>query len=564
MDQPPNLNPSERHLMNISILSRTTCWPQQFLRLVPLGLVLGVAAPAVVAGNTSGATTSGSNMTTSGATQTSPGAGPILPDGSVFANGMTSPGVLSSSFRYPGPMKRTPRQTFFFPSNFPALWTPLPEPPKDEPSPTAMQLRPYLAEPFFPALAALVRENKLSERRQQMLERYQELKQQVVKDLSAEMAALESAPAKIRQARLEAFAQGQATSVAEAEALAEEIRSDLLQVRLFGDYADWEHSRIWTIGDPDRKNSPEAQFQVLQAAAAFSPGLLPEQRGLLKEAAQEVAERAQAAAHPEQDRTSTLFYFSPSNSRVRLPADLPATLQATIDEYRNLKDELKGELRSTVFAQDRSSQSTRNDAYTKLGEAQAPRLARLAGLAEAIRVGLAGRALPDQPLISPIPENLAPQITDYLKAKVQAQRAFVAKLAEVRAALPQVEAEIVPYERGYRIQVGAANAPAAGDAPVLQTLPEFHDIQARRYEELVAMKKALVRSLKAATGQPLKTTGRTVDELLQQFSSAQKQRENSDKYWLYRQAVLEPGLSDGQRRLLFASAIESIVAPYVW
>lgn len=78
------------------------------------------------------------------------------------------------------------------------------------------------------------------------------------------------------------------------------------------------------------------------------------------------------------------------------------------------------------------------------------------------------------------------------------------------------------------------------------------------------MKKALVRSLKAATGQPLKTTGRTVDELLQQFSSAQRQRENSDKYWLYRQAVLEPGLSDGQRRLLFSSAVESIVAPYVW
>ncbi len=461
-------------------------------------------------------------------------------------------------------MKRTPRQTFFFPSNFPALWTPLPEPPKDEPSPSAVQLRPYLAEPFFPALAALVSEDKLSERRQQMLEHYQELKQQVVKDLSAEMAALESAPAKIRQARLEAFAQGQTTSVAQVEALAEEIRLDLLQVRLFGDYADWEHSRTWTIGDPDRKNSPEAQFQVLQAAAAFGPGLLPEQRGLLKEAAQEVAERAQAAAHPGQDQASALFAFSPSNSRVRLPADLPATLQATIDEYRDLKEELKGELRSTVFAHDRSSQSTRNDAYTKLGETQAPRLARLSALAESIRVGLVGRALPDEPLMSPIPENLAPQITDYLKAKVQAQRAFVAKLAEVRAALPQVEAEIVPYERGYRIQVGGANTPAAGDAPVLRTLPEFHDNQARRYEELVAMKKALVQSLKAAPGQPLETTGRTVDELLQQFSSAQKQRENWNKYWLYRQAVLEPGLSDGQRRLLFASAIESIVAPYVW
>lgn len=78
------------------------------------------------------------------------------------------------------------------------------------------------------------------------------------------------------------------------------------------------------------------------------------------------------------------------------------------------------------------------------------------------------------------------------------------------------------------------------------------------------MKKALVQSLKAAPGQPLETTGRTVDELLQQFSSAQKQRENWNKYWLYRQAVLEPGLSDGQRRLLFSAAVESIVAPYVW
>jgi hypothetical protein len=127
--------------------------------------------------------------------------------------------------------------------------------------------------------------------------------------------------------------------------------------------------------------------------------------------------------------------------------------------------------------------------------------------------------------------------------------------------VPQVQAEIVPYERGYRIQVDGAGTSAG--AAVLNSLPEFHETQARRYAELVAQKKALVQALHASPGRPLETTDRSVDALLQEFSLAQAQRETWNKYWAYRQAVLEPGLSDAQRRLLYSSAVESLVGPYV-
>jgi hypothetical protein len=397
-----------------------------------------------------------------------------------------------------------------------------------------------------------------------MLERYDALKGKVVKNLSDEIGSAQAERPTERRERLAAFAQRQAAEVAQVEELAEAIRQDLFRKTLIEDEVDWEGTRNWHLGDPNRKAVERDQFEVLQAAAAFAPELSLEQRELLQEAAMELLDHARAAAAPADAATPpAYFYFTPSTSRIRMPMEMPEALQKRVAAYRELKDGLKEELCATVFGNDKSDKRVRGAAFNELREAQSARLVRLQSLAEEIRVGLVGCVYPDEPPTSLIPPSLAPQIADYLKAKVEAQRAFVAKLAEVRAVLPQAQAEIVPYDRGYQIQVSGLSSSAGADVAVLNSLPEFHETQARRYAELVTQKKALVQALNASPGRPLETADRSVDALLQEFTMAQAQRETWNKYWAYRQAVLEPGLSDGQRRLLYSSAVESLVGPYV-
>lgn len=457
-----------------------------------------------------------------------------------------------------------PRTRIRFSLGGPPLGYPLPPVPQEKPSEVGAHLRSYLAEPFFAPLSAFVQGGALSRRRSAMLERYDALKGQVVKHLSDEIGSAQAEKPTERRGRLAAFAQRQAAEVAQVEELAEAIRQDLFRKTLIEDGVDWEATRNWHLGDPNRKSVERDQFEVLQAAAAFAPELSLAQRELLQEAAMELVDHAREAAAPaDAAKPVTYFYFTPSTSRIRMPLEMPDALRQHVDTYRELKDGLKEELRSTVFGNDKSDKRVRTAAFSELREAQSARLVQLQSLAEEIRVGLVGCVYPDEPPTSLIPPSLAPQIADYLKAKVEAQRAFIAKLAEVRAAVPQGQAEIVPYDRGYQIQVIGSGSSAGADVAVLNSLPEFHEVQARQYAELLGQKKALVRALNESPGRPLEMAGRSVDALLQEFSLAQAQRETWNKYWAYRQAVLEPGLSEGQRRLLFSFAVESLVGPYV-
>ncbi|MBK8477861.1 MAG: hypothetical protein IPL39_16615 [Opitutaceae bacterium] len=440
----------------------------------------------------------------------------------------------------------------------------MPPLPEGQAGKAVARLLPYLAEPFFAPLSAFMEEGQLSKRRLGMLERYRTAKQQVVESLCAEIGSAQDATSAERRERLVALAQRQAAAVAQVERLAEEIRQNLCKTTLLEDGVDWEETRNWHLGDANRELPGQDRFVVLQAAAAFAAEFSGEQRGLLQEAATEALGPGPAAADSSASPLSeTYVHFTPSTSRIRLPAEMPAALQGRVAAYHELKGALKDELCAAVFGNDKSKDRERAATFQALREAQAARIVRLQSLAEEIRVGLVGSVYPDEPPTSLIPPSLAPQIADYLKAKVETQRAFVAKLAEVRAAVPQGQAEIVPYARGYQIQVSGSAVSANADVTVLNSLPEFHETQARRYTGLVAQKKALVQALTEGPGRPLEAADRSVDALLQEFSLAQAQRETWNKYWAYRQAVLEPGLSDGQRRLLFSSAVESLVGPYI-
>ncbi len=444
-------------------------------------------------------------------------------------------------------------QRLRFPVRGPLLGQPLPPVLAGKVGETAARLQPYVAESFFAPLSLLLAEGPLSPKRTAMLEQYRTLKLEAVKRLRAELDAVEAVRPPERLARLAAFAQDQAAAVEEVEAQAEAIRQELFRTRWLESGADWDNARESQQAARAPKTPEEEQLELLQLAAAFGPELSREQRGLLQDASMEIVDRVRGVSDP------AFLCFTPSNSRIRLPDGMSESLARRVAAYRELKGALIEELRSAVFGQRRSGEHERTAAFGALRAAQAEGIAKLERLAEEIRAELAGSP---PPVASPIPADLAPRITDYLGAKVEAQQAFVVKLAEVRAALPNVKAEVVPAERGYRIEVDAAGVPTRKGEAVLASLPAFHEEQTRRYTELVAKRKALLQALKDVPGQPLQGSARSVDDLLQEFAAAQVQQENWNKYVDYRRAVLEPGLSAGQRRILFSAAVETLVAPY--
>ncbi len=443
-----------------------------------------------------------------------------------------------------------------FPVRGPVLDQPLPPLPEGKGDKRAERLQPFVAEPFFAPLSLVLASGPLSAKREEMLEQYRVVKLQAVARLSAELDATEAAEPAERAARRAAFARSQQAEVEEVETRAEAIRLELFRTRLLEDGADWAAAREVQRADRNPKTPEQEQLEGLQLAAAFSSELSPEQRGLLQEAAMEIVDRVHGATD------EALLRFSPSNSRVQLPDGLPEALARDVAAYRTLKGALLDELRAAVLAPMPGGDRERAAAFRALRDAQAGRIEQLETLAEAIRVALVDCPFPAAPRTSPIPASLAPQIADYLGAKVEAQRAFVVKLAEVRAALPQAHAEVVPAERGYRIEVDLKGAPAGKGQAMLDSLPAFHDAQTRRYTELVAKRKALLQALRAVPSSPLPGGDRPVDELLQEFAAAQLQQEIRNRYRDYRRAVLEPGLSPGQRRLLFSAAVETLVGPY--
>ena len=55
--------------------------------------------------------------------------------------------------------------------------------------------------------------------------------------------------------------------------------------------------------------------------------------------------------------------------------------------------------------------------------------------------------------------------------------------------------------------------------------------------------------------------GKSIDDLLRDFEEARQEQETWAKYRDYRDAVLAPGLSPAQRRLLFDAAVEQLALP---
>ncbi len=441
----------------------------------------------------------------------------------------------------------------------------------------AVRLRPppeladYVGEYFYPALSTRIIGETLPNYVKARLEAYLARRGELVNQLADQLVALHEADDATRAVRLRAFADEQDPKILALEREAEELRKIVVTGGPLLRSVDWSRSRNWFVGVtrfPSDLHAREAEYQVVRAAAYYQDGLLTEQRGMLLEVAAELRNRALAARAipgPRQGDAHAMF-FSPAMSRLRLPAKMSAELTAKIARFNRIKTELKQELVNAVLHSDRVFASERTPVFERLADAQWPRLTELEKLADEIREEL-GRVPPVKLSAPPyIPPMLLRRIDEYLIGR----STYIAEFNQtMRAASeliprPRLDGSLPPEERNRRIRAYETARAAARE----RVAARFHEETKERFEDLRRSYDRIAAELKVVaegqfdpeTGRPLDAEGllRTYTVVMERFATFGREEVI---YRGYRTAMLMPGLSLEQRRLLFGAAVMGLAQP---
>ena len=420
----------------------------------------------------------------------------------------------------------------FYPPDPPPLGAPLPA--RDAAgvnTAVPVELATYVNECFYAPLSTWLAADstglKLSDALRGRLDTYRATKVALQTELRAKIDLLRETDAASRLMGLEEFAREQTPRIAALEERAEELRRDLIA-----------GGAAATVRPPGGTESG-----ALRAAAFYQDGLSPDQRRLLREAALEIESSLAAAVD------GPWIFFSPECSRIRPFADLAAELAARVRTYQDQKNALKRELRAAV------AKSVPPARLTELAAQQAPRIAALESIAEEIRRGLVVRNDPTRrPDLSPLPVELNARIDAYRREKLDLQKALLARVEEVTK------------NQGTSSHPSDKRSTAADASQQQERIREAIAAYTRdnqvRYTALEKCRDGIrsdLSRLSNAKGAP--TSAPSADALLKKFSEALQQFEVWRNYRDYQIAVLQPGLSPEQRRLLFDAALEKLARP---
>jgi len=429
-------------------------------------------------------------------------------------------------------------------------------------------LHSYVYEIFYAPLSALMYSEDLSRKRRETLDNYLATRTSAVTALRAKLDSLAGADPDTRARELAAFASTQTATLAALEGTAESIRDNLVNGSLFQSGVDWNNLRDWRLGDDTRWESQADEIKVIAGSVFFQEGLSTPQRLLLRELAMELADSLRSPdAEISLNAPGPYLYFSPATARIRLPANLPPELEAKIDEYRAKKTVMKNELREALYRGDRAFwESTRINALHALAVKQAPDFAVVEQLAEEIRVGLSAFPNPARPAALPVPPALMKRIAAYLGEKAAWQKTMIEKQAALRAQFPDDRIEFARTDGRPALQIVAsrrAKPDLKAKREVAQAeLATFNADQRKSYDALVKEKELVnAEILQIAGTLASRAPVKSIDQLLVEFGHSLGQQENWLRYADYETAVLQPGLSPEQRRLLFAAALEKLDLP---
>lgn len=411
----------------------------------------------------------------------------------------------------------------------------------------------HVGQPYYMAYGNLLLRDLLSVRRTDQIEHHRTTGLQLLDELREQLSRLPNAPADVRTRILADFALFQNPRLVQWEAEAEAIRRDLTLPGVLRTTADDPGLMPTAPGQPD---PTEAQVLARAAlsAAHFQDGLSPDQRRLLEEISLEA--RLSDGSAPATATPGVFFW--PAGARIPPPASLPPEIAARWDEFQRLKAGLKEELRALTRQQGFLFTNRRTEAYARLAADQAPRFAALEALADAIRPGLATRPGADQPAASNLPEDLTRRVGEIIARRTDLQRELGVRLKQFRSELPKDRVELVRQNNGLAITLASPEGTGSSGKTRADALARMQAINAdlaAQYAALAADRDAVRTAIQRYQDSvPGEKPGLSVDQMAANFLQAYHEREALTRHRDYAAAVLTPGLSPAQRRLLFAAA----------
>lgn len=432
------------------------------------------------------------------------------------------------------------------------------------------RLADFVNDYFYPVLGTRILTDNLPKKLDARLEAYLAKRTSLVNELLAQIELTQAADPAARERSLQAFALTQSPALVALEDEAEQLRLDLVDSGFFS-RSDWNESRPWRLGVttfPAESIAAAAEYQVMRAAAFYQAGFSIEQRGLLREIAMEILQKARPTPRLS-PAASTALFFSPELAQVRPASNLSPVLAEKIGVYNREKATLKAELRAAVLDQEKmKSAAKRVPAFAALAARQRPRLAELETLAEEIRQGQG--VLPNPPVagpLPPLPSDLGQRIEAYNREK----RALNTELTVRMNAAQRVNIRRPPVTTrpgGLTEEELAWAQKSQGPDLAAAAVTDFKRENASRYETLQHNLESLRRDLRlVAQSQPKSANGQTLDPdaLMRAFDAASerfgKWGRDEVTYNRYKAATLQPGLSPPQRRLLFGTALVGLAQP---
>lgn len=426
----------------------------------------------------------------------------------------------------------------------------------------------FVCDPFYPALSTRLFLLDLNAKLEARLHGYRARRLEQVNALLNQFVALHDLPEEVQEQQLREFARAQTPLLVALETEADQLQEDLIADGI-RNRVNWDARRRWRLGSIKSGANgadAEAEFQVVRATAFYQKGLAPQQRGLLRELAidlESVARKARGL--PVRRGDSDAMFFSPETARFRLPPELPPALRERIGLYNGQKAELKRELRETVAASEKMKATERTQAFEALADKQWPQLGELEKLADEIRTLLAARFAVAAPAPPPwIPPGFLATIRAYNEDRDDYFADLRGEIERAVSAIPQPDTsgspdERVQRQREYVVKVAEARR---------QSTMEFQERNADRFAALEQRHNAIRSGLTTiAEKQTDRKTGRPLnaDTLLRQYAASMEEFDTFGRaaviYTNYRIAMLQPGLSPEQRRLLFGYALIGLAQP---
>lgn len=412
----------------------------------------------------------------------------------------------------------------FFPPEAPPLHAP---PRLRNPLDTGVQppaeLAEHVTDPFYPQLAATLAADALPRRLRLKLETYRTTRAALLAELHEVFARHRDSPPEVRRAALADAAQVQAVRLQELESAAEQLRAELRTTAVF--------SHRQTGSEPIAQSSLHSATEAaaMRSAAFFCDGLAPEQRRLLRAAALE-------RDNSPDPVSAGLLCFTPEGASVALPSELAPALRTAIAEFTSTRRLLAAAILRTITESEANPRRLQ-----QLAAEQAPAYATLETKAEEIRAALQTLPASDSDTAPQLPAELAERLASYRERKKALFRELHASILAAPGATVanpgkggEVTVSVTAFSSEQQAALGALNA------------------------EKAALRAALAEHRRRNGGT---TDRRSIDTLLEEFERSRQQQELHELYLDYRRALLEPGLSPAQRRLLFTAAVRALALP---